>query len=876
MISRMFLTRTVVDCRRACSLLAGILLAFAAEAAPEIAVISNGFTIADGDTTPNTTDQTDFGGVATISGTIVRTFTITNSGATALLLGSVTIGGTSASDFAVVAQPAATVAANGSTTFQVRFDPSANGLRTASLSFTNNDSDENPFTFSIQGTGLNLAPTISTITNQVINEDSVASIALTVGDAETSADALTLTALTSSSFLIPTNAIVFGGSGSNRTVMLTPVADRNGTATISLIVSDGTAKTTNSFVLTVNPVNDPPYLGSLFSQALPGATDTPQTVNNFVIVFNGGDPEVFQRLSFTVVVTNGAGLFTVAPAIDTNGTLTYTPNGSSGQADMLVTLTDDDTAGGPALSSPPQYFNIVVDTPVDRNYTPSANNSVYNLAMQPDGKLLIGGDFTSLGAAALSYAGRINVDGTIDTGFPPSPDGFVHALGVQLDAQILFGGNFSFIASSFRRVLARVSPAGNLDTAFSPNPNGLSTAFAVQADGRILTAGNFNAIGGGTSQWLARLNTNGTLDTNFHAVIDNTPWSIAVQPDGKIVLVGGFSTVNGAARNNLARLNPDGSLDTNFANPRPNSLVTSVALQADGKILIGGWFNTLLNPVTTRNYVARLNADGTIDTTFDPNANNKVNTIAVQTDGKILLGGEFTSMSGVPRNRIARLLPDGSLQTTFSVDVDGIVRGIALQADGGILIGGDFTHAQGLGRSRLARLRNQAATQSLTVSSNRIQWLRGGTSPESQLVIFDYSKDGANYSRLGIGSRTNGGWQLTGLTLPGGGYIRASAQTTGGYFSGSPGLLEAVTTFGVIPPVIDSHSPTRLANGSFQFSFTNTNNVVFSVLAATNISLPPSNWTVLGAPGNIGGGRYQFIDSTATNYPRRFYLLRFP
>src|SRR6185436_12388200 len=124
-----------------------------------------------------------------------------------------------------------------------------------------------------------------------------------------------------------------------------------------------------------------------------------------------------------------------------------------------------------------------------------------------------------------------------------------------------------------------------------------------------------------------------------------------------------------------------------------------------------------------------LNADGTIDTTFNPNANNKVNTIAVQTDGKILLGGEFTSMGGLPRNRIARVLADGSLQTTFSADVDGTVRGIALQADGGIVIGGDFTHVQGLGRSRLARLRNQAAAQSLTVSSNRIQWLRGGTSP---------------------------------------------------------------------------------------------------------------------------------------------------
>lgn len=120
----------------------------------EINVKGNGVTIADGDTTPTTADHTGFGGVAVSSGTVTRTYTIENTGTGTLTIGTVTLSGTHAADFAVTVQPASSVAPGGSTTFQVRFDPSAGGVRSASLSFGNNDADENPYNFSIQGTGL--------------------------------------------------------------------------------------------------------------------------------------------------------------------------------------------------------------------------------------------------------------------------------------------------------------------------------------------------------------------------------------------------------------------------------------------------------------------------------------------------------------------------------------------------------------------------------------------------------------------------------------------------------------------------------------------------------------------------------------------------
>jgi hypothetical protein len=124
--------------------------------AAEIAVLGNGVTIADGDTAPSTADHTDFGGVSVSSGTVVRTFTIRNLGNLPLnLTGSpkVAVSGTHAANFTVTALPVSPVATNGTTTFQVTFNPSATGLRTATLSIANDDANENPYNFAIQGTG---------------------------------------------------------------------------------------------------------------------------------------------------------------------------------------------------------------------------------------------------------------------------------------------------------------------------------------------------------------------------------------------------------------------------------------------------------------------------------------------------------------------------------------------------------------------------------------------------------------------------------------------------------------------------------------------------------------------------------------------------
>lgn len=125
---------------------------------PEINLTGNGSTIVSGDTTPAVGDDTDFGAVDVVSGTNPNTFTIQNQGTTSLTVGIITISGTNAADFTVTASPAGTVVSAGTTTFDITFDPSGVGTRTASVSIVNDDSDENPYTFDIQGEGTAAPP----------------------------------------------------------------------------------------------------------------------------------------------------------------------------------------------------------------------------------------------------------------------------------------------------------------------------------------------------------------------------------------------------------------------------------------------------------------------------------------------------------------------------------------------------------------------------------------------------------------------------------------------------------------------------------------------------------------------------------------------
>lgn len=180
-------------------------------------------------------------------------------------------------------------------------------------------------------------------------------------------------------------------------------------------------------------------------------------------------------------------------------------------------------------------------------------------------------------------------------------------------------------------------------------------------------------------------------------------WALAAQPDGKILL-GGYFQFAGPTRYNLARVNADGTLDTDFRPPSGIGVVTALALQVDGKILVGANITNLAGEVVAM--FERLNPDGSQDgTAVSGGPGDYVNALAVQEDGKILVGGPFKSFAGQARANLARLKADGSVDNSFNPTMGASPWCIVVQTDGKIVLGGpDFTSVDGQARKGLARL----------------------------------------------------------------------------------------------------------------------------------------------------------------------------
>lgn len=307
----------------------------------------------------------------------------------------------------------------------------------------------------------------------------------------------------------------------------------------------------------------------------------------------------------------------------------------------------------------------------------------------------------------LALAGAIWTNPAGAAIFDPAANNAVNALLVQPDGAILAGGDFTVIGGQNRNHLARLSPIdGSADPAFNPNVDAAVHCVVRQPDGKLLISGAFTAVGASPQGRVARLNADGSVDAGFAADVTGGTTSVlsmALQDDGKIVIVGEFTAVSGVSRARVARLNTDGSLDPSF-NPGTgvNSRVYDVALQADGKIVIGGAFTSYNGQ--SRFVLARLSSTGTLDTTFLPALNNVVRAVIVQPDGKIVATGNFTTANTTAQLRIARLNPDGSLDATPNPAVDAEISATTLLSDGRLLVGGVFDHVLGVVRARAAVL----------------------------------------------------------------------------------------------------------------------------------------------------------------------------
>jgi uncharacterized delta-60 repeat protein len=391
--------------------------------------------------------------------------------------------------------------------------------------------------------------------------------------------------------------------------------------------------------------------------------------------------------------------------------------------------------------------------PLDRSFiigTGFSNVGEYVTALdtQTDGKIVVGGIFTSYNGTTQNYITRLNPNGTRDTSFTIGT-GFnleVYAIAIQTDGKILIGGFFTSYNGTTQNRITRLNSDGTRDTSFT-----IGTGFdavvldiKIQTDGKILVGGAFTSYNGTTQNYVTRLNSNGTRDTSFDAAggtISGWVRKLAIQTDGKIIAAGEFV----GPTNRLIRLNTDGSQDFDYLPGNPNSDLRSLAIQNDDKIIIGGFFTSYSG--STQNSITRLNTDASIDTSFNIGTGIfssatgfgvSVDHISIQQDGKILAVGAFDTYSGSLCNYIVRINTDGTADEAFNQNNKFFVDPLNplspqvtyVQTDRKIIVGGLFEKYDGISQNKITRIfsdfdKNQTSVP-LHLSTGSLRHITGG------------------------------------------------------------------------------------------------------------------------------------------------------
>lgn len=495
------------------------------------------------------------------------------------------------------------------------------------------------------------------------------------------------------------------------------------------------------------------------------------------------------------------------------------------------------------------YSNGIIrlnnDGSVDNTFNTGSGFDSYTVtaAIQSDGKILVGGDFSTFDGNAHNRLVRLNTNGSIDNTFSVGSgfNGTVKAIAIQSDEKILIGGTFTSYQGTPFNNLIRLTSSGTIDDSFQITTGISNDPFAGDTptvehiaiyDNKIIVGGRFQRYNGTISNNLTRINFDGTIDDTLYINpgFNSFVYDTKLQ-NNKLICVGGFTTYNGETHNRLIRLNNDGSVDNTFSTGtalsqiaysinllnediiiggafstyngqnnggivlintngsinnnfnsglgfhisnttgtilsilnannklilsgnfiaydgsilnngfnKPlinrktqtldniifgsgfNNAVRAIAFQSDNKILVGGSFTNYNGTSVTR--IVRLNTDGSVDPTFVTGSgfNNRVMDIVVKNDGKILIGGYFTSYNGVSANRIIQLTASGTIDGSFNIGTGvtnaSYVGTIKIQDDNKILIGGVFNTYKGTTSNNIARINTNGNIDSLFLATN--------------------------------------------------------------------------------------------------------------------------------------------------------------
>lgn len=350
-----------------------------------------------------------------------------------------------------------------------------------------------------------------------------------------------------------------------------------------------------------------------------------------------------------------------------------------------------------------------------------ADADILGLSVQDDGKIIAVGEFTTLGGTNHGRVARLHPDGSIDPSFATGTgaSGTIRAVAIQSDGKIVVGGDFWTFNGLNHHYLARLNPDGSVDTNFNASTDaqgfggieGTVRSLAIQPDGRIVIGGTFINVGGTGKARIARLHPDGSLDTSFNpgTGVNDYPRSIVVRPDGRILVAGRFTSFNNTWAGRIVRLLSDGSIDPSFdPGQGADATIRALALDSNGRIYIGGDFEVFNG--TNRSGVARLHLDGGLDLSFDQGnpADDTINTLAVGPEGKVWIGGLFQEAGGLPRALLARLNENGTADPAINVTFDNRtgdeMYALKFQSDGLLLVAGEFRSVNNVVRHRLARL----------------------------------------------------------------------------------------------------------------------------------------------------------------------------
>lgn len=374
---------------------------------------------------------------------------------------------------------------------------------------------------------------------------------------------------------------------------------------------------------------------------------------------------------------------------------------------------------------------FTLDTTFNAGATGSLSETVgvHAMAVQPDGKIVIAGAFTEVAGLSRSGIARLNADGTLDQTFDPGTgfDGAASCLLLLPGEKVLVGGIFNMINGWSYPALVQLNADGSVDPSWGIFPTTVVSRLSVERlvlhpDGDVLVGGFFTHINGVTRVCVAKVSTDSVL-REFNPRVNNVVLGFLPDTTGKITLGGGFTTVAGAAQPRVTRVLTSGAAESSFnARTGPDSLVFWVGNGGGEKVLVGGMFGNVNG--TTRKGLARLGADGALDTSFDAQLSGEVVLVAKtlqSTGGKTFVAGLWERVSGLARPSLVRLNADGSPDASFDAGfIDDGVNDLAFDAEGNLLVSGYFNQIGGVPIAGIARFKRAALPQAPGLQARKV------------------------------------------------------------------------------------------------------------------------------------------------------------